>query len=77
LVGVGDPSQPPPYNVDKAKPNNRYRFYGQDTWKIRPRLTFNYGLAWEFESNLFNEDLTKPAFLAPLYGSDLKPHQIQ
>jgi len=72
-VGLGDPSQPPPYNIDNAKPNNRYRFYGQDTWRIKPKLTLNYGLAWEYESNLFNEDLTKPAFLAPLYGSDLSP----
>jgi hypothetical protein len=70
-VGLGDPSQPPPYNVDVAKPNNRYRFYGQDTWKITPKFTFNYGLAWEYESNLFNEDLTKPAYLTPLYGSNL------
>ena len=33
----------------------------------------NYGLAWEYESNLFNHDLTKPQYLAPLYGSDLTP----
>ncbi len=72
-IGLGDPSQPPPYNIDTAKVNNRYRFYGQDTWKITPKITLNYGLAWEYESNLFNEDLAKPAFLAPLYGSDLSP----
>jgi hypothetical protein len=72
-VGLGDPSQPPPYNIDKAKPNNRYRFYGQDTWKLKPRFTVNYGVSWEYESNLFNEDLTKPAFLAPLYGANLSP----
>ncbi len=72
-IGLGDASQPPPYNVDIAKVNNRYRFYGQDTWKITPKFTLNYGLAWEYESNLFNNDLTKPAFLAPLYGSDLSP----
>lgn len=72
-IGLGDPSQPPPYNIDTAKINNRFRFYGQDTWKITPKITLNYGLAWEYESNLFNEDLAKPAFLAPLYGSDLSP----
>ena len=71
VVGVGDPSQPPPYNIDKAKQNNRMRFYGQDSWKIKPTFTFNYGLAWNFESTLVNRDLDKPAYLAPLYGSDL------
>jgi Carboxypeptidase regulatory-like domain len=72
-VGVGDPGQPPPYNVDKAKVNSRLRFYGQDTWRIKPRFTLNYGLAWNFESTLVNRDLDKPAYLTPLYGSDLSP----
>ncbi len=73
VVGVGDPSQPPPFNIGEAKKNNRLRFYGQDTWKIKPNFTFNYGLAWNFESTLVNRDLTKPQYLAPLYGSDLSP----
>jgi hypothetical protein len=73
VVGVGDPSQPPPFNIDKAKINRRLRFYGQDTWKIKPNFTLNYGLAWNFESTLVNRDLDKPQYLAPLYGSDLSP----
>jgi hypothetical protein len=73
VVGVGNPGQPPPYNIDKAKSNIRYRFYGQDSWKLTPRFTLNYGLAWEFESTLVNRDLPKPAYLAPVYGSDLSP----
>ncbi len=73
VVGIGDPSQPPPYNVDKAKVNNRYRLYASDSWRVRPSFTLNYGLAWSFESTLVNRDLNKPAYLAPLYGSDLSP----
>ncbi len=73
VVGVGNPSQPPPYNIDKAKQNNRLRFYGQDSWKIKPSFTLNYGLAWSYESTLVNTDLDKPKYLAPLYGSDLSP----
>jgi hypothetical protein len=73
VAGVGDPGQPPPYNVDKAKVNSRLRFYSQDTWRIRPRFTLNYGLAWNFESTLVNRDLDKPQYLAPIYGTDLSP----
>jgi hypothetical protein len=72
-IGVGDPAQPPPYNIDQAKQNNRYRFFAQDTWKVKQNFTFNYGLSWNFESTLVNRDLDKPKYLAPLYGNDLSP----
>lgn len=75
VVGIGDPSQPPPYNEGVARVNDRARVYFQDTWKITPSFTLNYGLAWEYESNLFNEDLPKPAYLEPLYGSNLSATQ--
>ncbi|MBI3695496.1 MAG: TonB-dependent receptor [Acidobacteria bacterium] len=68
-MGVGDPSQPPPYNVDIAKNNNRFHLYWQDTWRVHPRFTVNYGLAWSFESTLVNHDLDKPKYLAPVLGA--------
>jgi hypothetical protein len=71
IIGIGDPSQPPPYNVNIAKNNNRFHPFIQDTWKLRPNFTVNLGFAWSYESNLLNFDLPRPAFLAPLYGSDL------
>jgi sarcosine oxidase gamma subunit len=68
-MGIGDPSQPPPYNKDSASNNRRYHAYWQDTYRISPKFTLNYGLAWQFESTLVNGDLSKPALLAPIMES--------
>lgn len=73
VIGIGDPSQPPPYNVGDAKLNKRQHWFVQDSWRVTPRLTLNMGFAWSFESTLVNKDLSKPKFLAPLYGNDLTP----
>lgn len=67
-MGIGNPAQPPPYNADKARRNDRYRWFVQDTWRIKPRFTLNYGLAWQYETTLVNHDLTKPALVAGLAG---------
>jgi outer membrane receptor protein involved in Fe transport len=29
-------------------------FFAQDQWRVRPNLTFNYGLRWDFETGLGN-----------------------
>jgi hypothetical protein len=68
VVGIGDPSQPPPFNVNKARQSNRFRFYGQDTWQVRQNLTVLFGASYLFETNLFNHDLAKPPILRPLIG---------
>ena len=72
LLGIGDRAQPS-YHADDAKGNDRLHFYVQDSWKMTPRFTLNYGLGWEHESNNLNYDLDRPQLLAPLYGSDLSP----
>jgi hypothetical protein len=49
---------------------DRYRLYAGDTWLAGPRLTLNYGLAWSYEPNSLNTDLTKPKLLTPILGPD-------
>ena len=44
------------------------RLYVQDTWRVRPGLTANYGLGWSIDRDL-NYDLSKPALFAPLLGA--------
>ena len=70
VMGIGDPGQPPPFRIDYAKRNHRVHLFWQDTWRLRPRFTINYGLAWSHESRLLNHDLDKPQLLAPLLGAD-------
>jgi hypothetical protein len=73
LAGIGDPSQPPPFNTDIARQSNRYRFYGQDSWKVRQNFTLSFGLSYQYETNLQNHDLAKPALIAKLIGKTEKP----
>jgi hypothetical protein len=34
-------------SLDAAERQKRWFFYGQDTWRLTPKLTINYGLRWE------------------------------
>ncbi|MEO6725430.1 MAG: TonB-dependent receptor, partial [Blastocatellia bacterium] len=67
-VSVGDAKQPPAYRGKEAARNDAYRLYFQDTWQVRPRFSFNYGLAWSFDSNIVSHDLDKPEYLRPVLG---------
>src|SRR5262245_11033078 len=69
LTGIGDGSQPPPFNTEIARRSSRFRFYGQDTWRVGSGLTLKYGLSYTYENNLYNHDLVKPTLLSPLYGT--------
>ncbi len=75
-LGIGDASQPS-YEPQNARDNTRLHFYAQDAWKITPQFTLNYGIGWEWESNVLNYDLTRPALLAPLLGGNLNPPEHQ
>jgi hypothetical protein len=36
-----------PSAINAAEQQNRWFFYGQDSWRVNKKLTFNYGLRWE------------------------------
>jgi len=74
-IGIGNPTQPPLYQRGNADHDNLFHFYGEDTWKITPRFSLNYGVAWSYESNALNFDLTKPSYLAPIFGSNGLGHE--
>jgi len=69
-MGIGDPSQPPLFHRGDADHDNLFHLYVEDTWKVRPRFNLNYGLAWSYETGAVNHDLTKPAYLAPIFGAN-------
>jgi hypothetical protein len=67
-MGVGDAKQPAAYNYDSAARSDAYRLYIQDTWQVRPKFNFSYGVAWSYDSNIVNHDLDKPEYLRPVLG---------
>ncbi|MEP7270802.1 MAG: TonB-dependent receptor, partial [Acidobacteriota bacterium] len=67
-VSVGDAGQPPAYRGAQAARNDAYRLYVQDTWQVRPKFNFSYGIAWSFDDNIISHDLDKPEWLRPVLG---------
>src|SRR5262249_16379548 len=75
VMGIGNPTLPVSYHFDKASRNDRMRGYIQDAWRISPRLTLNAGLAYSYETHLFQSDLRRPAYLGALLGGNLRAPQ--
>ncbi len=77
-IGIGDPSQPPPFQRDKVLSNYRIHLFAHDTWHATRNLSLNFGLGYTYESNLLNYDIPKPEYLEPLVGQKgigETPHQ--
>lgn len=70
-MGIGDPNLP--FNGEGDTTNNRIQIYAGDTWKITPRFTLNYGVAYRWDSNLWNHDLGRPALIAGLFDDGTGP----
>jgi len=68
-IGVGNSEQPPAYRRSDTVTEAQYRLYIQDTWKIKPNFTINYGLAWNAQTGYFTP-LNQPQFLAPILGAN-------
>ncbi|HVB55264.1 MAG TPA: carboxypeptidase-like regulatory domain-containing protein [Candidatus Acidoferrales bacterium] len=49
-------------NIDMPAVGNAFSFYGQDTWQIRPTLTFTYGLTygWQAPMSFINHEESVP-----------------
>lgn len=68
-IGFGDSRQPPSFDFKSARKDHIVRVYFQDRWRVTPRLTVNYGLAYHVQARLANHDLPKPDYLTPLLGA--------
>jgi hypothetical protein len=51
LLGLPDSYQQGAAQTENVRTTSLY-LYGQDSWKIRPNLTLNYGLRWELNTPL-------------------------
>lgn len=65
IQGFGDP-------ISQIK-NKPVAFFAQDSWKVTPRLTVNYGVRYDFE---FTQEIAPVAFRDPLSGINLSAADI-
>lgn len=71
-MGIGDDILP--FNSPTPTTNNnRFSFYGNDSWKMSSTFTMNFGLSYRIDSNLWNHDQPRPAVIAPLFGKGTAP----
>ena len=67
-IGVGRTITPGPYHFPEDSRAFKPHFFFTDVWKLKPNLTVNVGLGYQFQTGEFDSDMPKPAFLQPLAG---------
>jgi hypothetical protein len=72
FMGIG--SGVLPFNTPEgATVNHRFQFYGTDSWRIHRNFSFNFGLAYRWDSNLWNHDQSRPDIVAGVFGKGTSP----
>ncbi|QQS32157.1 MAG: carboxypeptidase regulatory-like domain-containing protein [Acidobacteriota bacterium] len=66
IQGFGDPNS--------SLSNKPIAFFIQDTWKIHPRFTINYGVRYDYE---FTQEFAPSPFTDPLTGITLTANDVQ
>ena len=65
-TGVGNGTFPGLYQHGQGGVNQRIHPYIQDSWKVRPNLTVNFGIGYDLETGLFYSNLPLPQYLSPI-----------
>jgi hypothetical protein len=73
ITGIGNTSFPGPYHSGSTSHSDLWRFHAQDSWSVRRDLTLTFGAAYSYQTNIYNQDLKRPVYLAPIFGGDLRP----
>lgn len=63
-----------PFNTPEGSTDNhRFQFYATDSWKIRSNFILNLGVAYRWDSNLWNHDQSRPLAVAGIFGKGTDP----
>ncbi len=65
-----------PGTSDNAHRNTRVSGYVEDSWRMRSNVMLNYGARYEVDTHPLNNDLSKPALVAPILPHGIEPTPI-
>lgn len=65
-----------PATPDNTHRNTRISWYAEDSWRIRPNFTLNYGLRYEVDTHPLNNDLRKPDIARTILPRGTEPTPI-